>query len=415
MRVKLRVRVVVAVSLWCFVEALSFTGLAVLRRTTQLQYAPTASTLSPEARSNLEAFLARAAGASMDMDPELGWAPIKNRDDINSAGMRDDHEYASMPAPGVLRIAAFGDSFTFGSDVPLGENWAKRIPALARSIEVLNYGVPAYGLDQAYLRYLAVGAEYHPHIVLIGYMSENLARNVNVYRGFYSRAYRDAIFTKPRFKIENGSLTLVKNPLATIDAYRALRANEGEVLRAVGRQDFHFVGLYDAGPFDFSPTVRLLKIATAEGRKALQVPIFTRDGRYDERSEAYAVTLRIFDSFYRAVLERGALPIFVVFPDINDQRRSRQGKPRRYAPLLEHFQARGYRFIDTLDALERVQSSHTTSELTVQWGHYSKLGNDIVARFLLERLAEWGLDTPERVKEAAFADERIHRGLSASE
>jgi len=51
----------------------------------------------------------------------------------------------------------------------------------------------------------------------------------------------------------------------------------------------------------------------------------------------------------------------------------------------------------------------------VQWGHYSKLGNDIVARFLLERLAEWGLDTPERVKEAAFADERIHRGLSASE
>jgi len=225
-------------------------------------YAPTASTLSPEARSNLEAFLARVAGASMDMDPELGWAPIKNRDDINSAGMRDDHEYASMPAPGVLRIAAFGDSLR--SDRRSSrENWAKRIPALARSIEVLNYGVPAYGLDQAYLRYLAVGAEYHPHIVLIGYMSrEPRPQRQRLYRGFYSRAYRDAIFTKPRFKIENGSLTLVNNPLATIDAYRALRAN---ARRGVARRrptGLSFRGLYDAGPFDFSSDRFGAEIAT---------------------------------------------------------------------------------------------------------------------------------------------------------
>ena len=40
-----------------------------------------------------------------------------------------------------------------------------------------------------------------------------------------------------------------------------------------------------------------------------QSPIFKADGRYDEQSEAYAITVGILDAFYRKVLEAGALPI----------------------------------------------------------------------------------------------------------
>lgn len=392
--------VLFAVSVWIAVEGLCFVGLYALRRFAGIAYVPTATTLTLEARTNLDAFLARGAGASMDMDPALGWVPIRDTAEINSAGMRDDREYAPTPPPGVLRIAAFGDSFTYGSDVALGENWAKQITALSPSIEVLNYGVGAYGLDQAYLRYLAVGGDYHPDIVLIGYMSENLARNVNVYRGFYSRSYGDSIFTKPRFKLENGALVLVPNPLSTMDAYRSLRANETEVLREVGRHDFHYFGLYGDGALDFLPSVRLGKIAAAETRKRLQTPIYTGDGRYDERSEAYQVTLRLLDRFYAAVLARQALPIIVVFPDLNDQRRSREGLSRRYAPLLAYLEARGYRFIDAMDALEREQARYSIDDLSVKWGHYSKLGNEIVARHIRERLRAWRIDTPEQAREA---------------
>jgi len=164
--------VVFAVATYLVVEGASLSGLFLLRRFADIEYAPTATALSPEARKNLDAFLARGEGASMAMDPELGWAPIRGAGEINSAGMRADREYAAKAPPGVLRIAAFGDSFTYGSDVALGADWATQITTLAPAIEVLNYGVPAYGLDQAYLRYRAVGSDYRPDIVLIGYMSE---------------------------------------------------------------------------------------------------------------------------------------------------------------------------------------------------------------------------------------------------
>jgi hypothetical protein len=389
--------VVFVVASWLAVESVSFVGLFAMRRLARIEYAPTATKLAPEAREKLEVFLARGTGVAMDMDPDLGWVPTRGTAEINSAGMRDDREYAPTAPPGVLRIAAFGDSFTYGSDVPLADAWAKRIVSLTPSIEVLNYGVPAYGLDQAYLRYLGVGDDYHPDIVLIGYMSENLARHVNVYRGFYSRSYRDSIFTKPRFKIEDGSLVLLPNPLTTLDAYRALRTREAEVLREIGRNDFHFAGLYEDGPLDFSPSVRLLKVARAETRK----PIYTWDGRYDERSEAYQLTLRLLDRFYAEVIARGSLPVIVVFPDLNDQRRSRAAKPRRYAPLLTYLEAQGYRFIDVMDALEREQARYSIDDLSVQWGHYSTLGNELVARHVLEQLKAWRIDTSERAREAA--------------
>ena len=45
-------------------------------------------------------------------------------------------------------------------------------------IEALNFGVGGFGLDQAYLRYLEDGIQYNSHIVLIGFMSENIYRNV---------------------------------------------------------------------------------------------------------------------------------------------------------------------------------------------------------------------------------------------
>ena len=72
---------------------------------------------------------------------------------------------------------------------------------MAPQVELLNYGVPAYGLDQAYLRYLKVGAQYHPNIVFIGYMTENFERDVNVFRPFYGNGYPDWIFSKPRFRL----------------------------------------------------------------------------------------------------------------------------------------------------------------------------------------------------------------------
>src|SRR5215210_5385973 len=156
-------------------------------------------------------------------DPTLGWIPAP--DEIhrggeggaivyrtNRASLRAEREYAERPAPGVRRIAAFGDSFTYCEEADLADCWTAQLEAARAGTEVLNFGVPGYGSDQAWLRYQRDGATYHPCAVLIGHMVENINRVVNRFRPFYEPA-GGLILSKPRFLLEGQGLSLLANPV----------------------------------------------------------------------------------------------------------------------------------------------------------------------------------------------------------
>ncbi|MBZ5609176.1 MAG: SGNH/GDSL hydrolase family protein [Acidobacteriia bacterium] len=369
-RFRTRVIVAAAIALYLVIEGFSLAELRLLERR-GVRFDPRPSVLTENQKDTLSQFLSRGHATGMGFDPVLGWTKaltptiesIRQIAETNSAGMRDDQEYAPFPAAGITRIEAFGDSFTYCRDVRLAECWAKRIPEMAPRVEVLNYGVGAYGLDQAYLRYLKVGATYHPHIVFIGYMTENFQRDVNVFRAFYSDAYPDWIFSKPRFQLQSGRLALLKNPLSSFEDYQRLVQNPAQVLAELGRNDFHYQMSYGQGPLDSLPSVRLAKIAWATAKKQVLYPLLDREGVYNPNSEAYQVTEKIFDAFYRKVLEDGALPIIVIFPNTTDQQRNRDRKPRCYAPLLKHFNAEQYRFVDLLNAFQPYQSRYQLQDL----------------------------------------------------
>jgi hypothetical protein len=385
------------------IDGVFYVGLRILEKRFNISYEPNLSVLSVEQKAALRKFLNAKTGERVRQHPMLGWGATPR---ANSAGMRDDREYERTPQPGVVRIAAFGDSFTYGSDVALSETWEKQLVKLDPRLEVLNYGVGAYGLDQAYLRYLEQGTAYNPRIVFIGYMSENIARNVNVFRPFYSRAYSDVIFTKPRFKIIDGKLVLLKNPIATLEDHERLLLNEREELERLGKNDYHYQTNYNKGPVDFLATIRLAKIFRSVVHKQIVHPIFNRNGMYNVESEAYRISLAIFDAFYRRVLEDDALPIILIFPDLNDQYRSRDKKERRYSPLIHDLRFRGYYFMDILGALEPYESRYTVEELTRNWGHYSPLGNAIVAKYIHKNLTAWGFTSLARVQDEIVAKRR---------
>ncbi|UCG72337.1 MAG: hypothetical protein JSV45_13995 [Chromatiales bacterium] len=405
--VKSRVRITIAfvLILYALMEGLSLLGLWVLESSVNVVYDPVVEVLSETQRTRLSQFLEQGRGQRVEQDPVLGWYRIGN-----SAGMRDDREYEKRPAPGTIRVSAFGDSFTYGSDVELQETWAKQLTTIVPAIETLNYGNGAYGLDQAYLRYRKLGAEYNPDIVLIGFMTENIARHVNVFRAFYTRSYRNVIFTKPRFILQDGQLTLLDNPIASLEDHRDLLANDRRVLAELGRNDYHYQINYRRGRFDFLPSVRLMKIVAYVLRLKILDPIIRLDGMYSAESEAYDVTVAIFDAFYREVLENGALPIVVIFPDLHDQRRSRKKRERRYSPLLVDLEGRGYPVIDTMTALEAYESQYSIKELTRDWGHYSPVGNRIVAEYIAGELEQWGYLRLENV-DRAVREEQARLGL----
>ena len=107
-----------------------------------------------------EAILREAAanGSFLMPDERLGWV-------INPGRRTADGLYFSSveglrsPRPGVAfahrrarhRVALVGDSFTFGLEVSYEQSWGARLEqALGGDVQVLNFGVDGYGVDQAY-------------------------------------------------------------------------------------------------------------------------------------------------------------------------------------------------------------------------------------------------------------------------
>ena len=131
------------------------------------------------------------------------------------------------------------------------------------TLEVMNFGVPGFGLDQAYLRYQKMIREFELPTVLLGFMPENMTRHVNTYRPFYYPG-TDLPLGKPRFKLDEGQLKLVPNPFRSVADYERLLREPQTVLSEVGRYDFYYrfsnrIG-YTSSAWDRSPTIRLFKL-----------------------------------------------------------------------------------------------------------------------------------------------------------
>jgi hypothetical protein len=85
---------------------------------------------------------------------------------INGRGLRD-REYTLAKPPGVRRVLAFGDSFTFGSGVADDERFSEVAEDGLDGVEIVNMGVPGYGLDQILLSFLAQGRAWQPDEVVV--------------------------------------------------------------------------------------------------------------------------------------------------------------------------------------------------------------------------------------------------------
>ena len=85
---------------------------------------------------------------------------------INSQGLRDKEHNFTKPKS-TTRILAFGDSFTFGEGVPYGERFTDITGKHFSNLEIINFGVPGYGLDNILLTFAREGLKYSPDYVIL--------------------------------------------------------------------------------------------------------------------------------------------------------------------------------------------------------------------------------------------------------
>lgn len=174
----------------------------------------------------LEKYEQRKNNAVLIYDQQLGWTlnpGYKNVNEaifINQAGIRSVVQYTPEPVDDRLRIALFGDSYTYDEEVNNHNTWATRLEQelgnLGINAEVLNFGVPGYGMDQAYLRWETTGKAFNPDIVIFGFVAKDAERNLNILRQIL-QPNTSIPFSKPRFVLQNDELQLVNSPTLPIN------------------------------------------------------------------------------------------------------------------------------------------------------------------------------------------------------
>lgn len=366
------------------VELLSRAGLSMLEWR-GVEYRPiVADDLSLAHRGALADLLADRPSL-FQHDAVLGWSLRpgfrSSLCTIDAGGLRRDRE-RPPPVASAVRVATLGDSFTFGGDVADRDAYPEVLARHDARIAVANYGVPAYGLDQAFLRYQRDGRGSHPQVVVIGFMSENVCRNVSVFRPFYQPTSL-LPFAKPRYLPGEHEPSLLANPLPRLDDYRHLLARPAETLSRLGQHDFFYRTRPRAGPLDRSATVRLVKLAGEQWGPGRRSTFYAAD------SEAFRVTTALFTAFYEMALRDGAQPVIVIFPERSDLARWRSTGTKRYAPLLEFFARKGYHVMDAMVALDAAGRDRPIADLVPT--HYSPLANQLVAEQLLRQLRALGL------------------------
>ncbi len=348
-----------------------------------------ADSLSPDHRRILGDFVSRT-DTYLAHDAELGWdirpgatsGPLR----ANGLGLRAEREVSPASSPGKVRVVSFGDSFTHGDGVSHAETWQEVWNRRNRGVEVLNAGVAGYGPDQAYLRYRRLAPRLGARVVLIGFMSENVNRVVNVFRPYYYPGTGIPL-AKPRYLVEAGRLTLIPNPLRDRGTLERLLADDAELFAEMGRHDYWYRSRPRKTAADRLGIVRLFR-TVGHALRGGDDP----GAGYREDFPGLPVVRAVLEAFYRRVLADGALPVIVVFPLHSDLQRA-----PAYAPLVARL--RGLRIVDLADAFRRYAPDYDLPF------HYDAEGHRVVARYLDEYARRAGLDDPARVR-ALWAAER---------
>lgn len=262
-------------------------------------------------------------------DALLGWrnAPNGTHDAVNSAGARWSAHFDAAgarrdpTARGDPLVAAFGDSFTECDEVNDDETWEHDLATIS-GVGVLNFGVGAYGPDQAILlaeRTLA--ADRRAPIVVLGIHEENINRALNRYRPYYLPLDPMTLTFKPRFVLGERGLELLPNPLAIegsapapITAYLA-EAARGDYWFAYNAQRPRV-----AAPFSYQLAKLALDVAVEKAILAVNplAPLRNDPWRDPAAQDLMTALVRRFASHIRA---SGATPVLLLIPEVGDAAR----------------------------------------------------------------------------------------------
>jgi len=331
-----------------------------------------------------------APSITLIYDSLLGWRPKPGSKsgngllNYNSVGIRSaPSEYSLLPRKDIVRIAIFGDSFTHGDEVPFEQTWGHYLEnALKKNgvaAEVINFGGPGYGMDQAFLRWREFGYKFSPDMVILGLQMENVKRNVNLIWPMYGRAHLP--FSKPRFLLNGEHLELVNVPTVPPEKLPELMGSL-ENWHLAKYEHFFTPEDYKVRPWHTSKFLCLAAEILFEGVYAAE-----RKNRffYDLSQEPARLTVQIIREFKRSVDNYKRKFLIVHLPTRYHLDELLIGEKLIYSNLLTRIAEMNPVVDPAIDLLREAKQS-SVQTVFVRGGHYTGRGNEIVAGVIAKEI-----------------------------
>jgi len=286
-------------------------------------------------------------------------------------------------------VSLYGDSFTYGMPATNEDAWGN-ILSQSLNCRVSNYGVGGYGTDQAYLRFRK-NRNDNSKVVILGYASENILRNVNQYRQLlYHGGYKGEFALKPRFIINNkGKLELIPLP----------KLNYEEFLKMVNSPEKYFKYEYflpdgDSGilKVKFPCTLTLVRAAIKNFHiraKIKGIPWYKDFYEIGHPSNALLVTYNIIHEFYLEAQRLHKRPLVLIIPTGLDFAYYNKNKKWPYENLLELLEKNKIEFLDAGPKI--IEHIKNIGELfCARNAHFNAEEQKVLAEIVYEHLTKNG-------------------------
>ena len=182
--------------------------------------------------------------------------------------------------------------------------------------DVYNFGVGGFGTDQAFLRFRREYQKVKTPIVALGLITENINRIVNVYRRFYYQK-TELSLPKPRFKLKEGNLSLVPNPIQNANEIPNLL--QPEYITGLGENDWWYnKEQYPELRFPYTSILfnKRLWLEALHGQREDKISDTNARPWEDlwSETEPRELMFALFDAFDKEVKASQAIPIILILP-----------------------------------------------------------------------------------------------------
>jgi hypothetical protein len=307
-------------------------------------------------------------------DETLGWTLGRDRSSENglylssAEGLRAARRGAVLAGPKTEpRIAIVGDSYAFADKVAFENSWGHLLEVNSGgNFEVLNFGVPGYSIDQAYLRFKKDVLAWQPDIVILGFPLTDLHRTLAVYPFFMNPRFYIP-FSKPRSVREGNALRILNVP--TIDPRVIFAQQTIEDLPFLEYEAGYDRRHWQSSFADVSYVKRLLFGVTK--------PVFAL-----AHEEVVGVNAAIFREFIGLASDNGIIPLIAYFPSRLEISQFSRGEQTAGQRIMEEI---AVPYVDTTPCVAEAgpEAGYVSNDT-----HYSPAGNAAVAKCLGATLNE---------------------------